>query len=430
VPFLELEERDVIAQTASQAFDISVWQLVTGLTCGARIEIFPDEIAHDALAFADHLRATGATIVESVPTLIQHLLAAAGDAPLPLRVLITTGEAMQPELAARWLERYPEIPLLNAYGPAECADDVALAWIRRPPARDGVRLSVGTATDNNRLHVLDADLGLVPRGAAGELCVAGIGVGRGYLGDAARTAEKFVPNPYATSPGERLYRTGDAACWVSDGTLEFVGRRDHQLKIRGARVEPGEIEARLLRHPSITSAVVVARRAPTGKQLVAYHTCSPGPVPSAEELKTHLRAGLPDFMIPTQFCALERLPTTPNGKIDRQALPEPEWTSREVAQPSTEAERVIAGIWQQVLGVATVGRHDNFFELGGDSLLAAQVLSRLQRGLGVRLTLRQVLTAPDLAALAALAEGAGRGGGVAAARATDLEAMIRDVASP
>ncbi|EAR21793.1 non-ribosomal peptide synthetase [Nitrococcus mobilis] len=405
VPYLGLTEGDVIAQTAAAGFDISVWQFLTGLLCGARVEIVPDAIAHDPMALLKHVNATGITVLESVPSLIQGMLAEEAVELKGLRWLLPTGEALAPELARQWFRRYPHIPLVNAYGPAECSDDVALHTLREGPASGTVHLPIGRPTDNTRLYVLDGQLQPVPVGVTGELCIAGAGVGRGYLHDPARTAQAFVPHPYAQTPGERLYRSGDLARWRADGVLEYVGRSDHQVKVRGFRIELGEIEARLLEHQGVREAVVVVREAPSGKHLVGYvvPTALEAGAGLGDALKAHLKEAIPEYMVPGQIVVLEQLPLTPNGKLDRKALPEPEWESRDYVAPQTELEHQLAGIWQELLGVKRISMTDNFFELGGDSILIIQVVSRARR-FGIGLAPRDLFQHQTLEALARVAQ--------------------------
>ncbi|RMR11163.1 hypothetical protein ALP91_05351, partial [Pseudomonas savastanoi pv. glycinea] len=230
VPYLSLSERDVIAQTASQSFDISVWQFLAAPLFGARVDIVPNDIARDPQALLAHVQAQRISVLESVPSLITGLLAEQQATLDSLRWMLPTGEAMPPELASQWLQRYPQIGLVNAYGPAECSDDVAFFRVDAASTRSAY-LPIGSPTDNNRLYLLDEALDLVPLGAVGELCVAGAGVGRGYVADPSRSVPVFVPHPFG-APGERLYRTGDLARRRKDGVLEYVGRVDHQVKIR------------------------------------------------------------------------------------------------------------------------------------------------------------------------------------------------------
>jgi acyl-CoA synthetase (AMP-forming)/AMP-acid ligase II len=309
--------------------------------------------------------------------------------PLPaMRWLMPTGEALPPELARRWLERYPNIPLVNAYGPAECSDDVALYRVETPPD-DAAHLPIGSATDNNRLYVLGAALEPSPVGATGELFVAGTGVGRGYAGAPAQTAAAFLPDPFADTPGGRLYRTGDLSRRRSDGLIEYVGRADQQVKIRGFRIELGEIEARLREHPAVREAGVVVHDTPAGKQLVGYASVEPGAV-EPEGLRLHLKSRLPDYMVPVQLVLLDRLPRLPSGKLDRRSLPAPEWQGARLVAPRTPVETGLAEIWAELLGVERVGVTDDFFQLGGHSLLLTRMVSRVRATFGADVPLAEL----------------------------------------
>jgi amino acid adenylation domain-containing protein len=433
VPYFQLSEGDVIAQTAAPSFDISVWQMLTGLLCGALIEIVPDDVAGDPRALLAHVRAAGVTILESVPALIQEMLIAeaegsgaespspassANRTKLPLRFLLPTGEALPPEVARQWLRRFPQVPLVNAYGPAECADDVALCTITQPPPADLLRMPIGTPTDNTRLYVLDASLRLVPVGVTGQLCVAGVGVGHGYLADPARTAAVFIPHPFG-GPGERLYLTGDLARFTASGVLEYVGRVDHQVKLRGHRIELGEIEARLLELPGVTAAAVALRQDLPGQpRLVGYVTLDEGgpadasavPVDAPAELRTRLAAVLPAIMVPQKLVVLAALPLSANGKLDRKALPAPDdagGAAARYAAPRTELETQLCGIWADALGITPprkVGIDDNFFDLGGHSLLITRVAARIRNELGFDVPLRSLFEAQSVAAVAEIIE--------------------------
>ena len=399
VPYLDLSDADVIAQTASQSFDISVWQFLAAPLFGARVDIVPNDIARDPQALLAHVQAQGITVLESVPSLIQGLLAEERVNLDGLRWMLPTGEAMPPELAKQWLLRYPQIGLVNAYGPAECSDDVAFFRVDLDSTRS-TYLPIGTPTDNNLIYLLDDALELVPLGAVGELCVAGTGVGRGYVADPRRTTPVFVPNPFG-APGERLYRTGDLARRRADGVLEYVGRADHQVKIRGYRIELGEIETRLQEHPAIREAVVLDIDGAHGKQLAAWLVANPGHDDAAalrDALKAGLKAHLPDYMVPTHFVLLDAMPLTPNGKLDRKALPAPDLSQsqQQYIAPVSELEQQIAALWAEVLKVERVGLSDDFFELGGHSLLAAQLVSRIHSGLGIDVPLRLIFEKPQL----------------------------------
>ncbi|KAA6175348.1 amino acid adenylation domain-containing protein, partial [Pseudomonas veronii] len=409
VPYLQLSETDVIAQTASQSFDISVWQFLAAPLFGARVDIVPNTIAHYPQGLLAHVQTQGITVLESVPSLIQGMLAEERISLDGLRWMLPTGEAMPPELAHQWLLRYPQIGLVNAYGPAECSDDVAFFRVDLASTR-GTYLPIGTPTDNNRLYLLDGALELVPQGAVGELCVAGTGVGRGYVGDPLRTAPVFVPNPFGAA-GERLYRTGDLARRRSDGVLEYVGRIDHQVKIRGYRIELGEIEARLHEQSDVRDAAVGVQEGDNGKHLVGYlvaadETLNPGE--RLDRIKQRLRAELPEYMVPLHWLWLDRLPLNANGKLDRKALPTLEigqLHSQDSLAPRNALEATLAAIWAEVLKVERVGVQDNFFELGGHSLLATQIASRVQKTLQRDVPLRAMFECSTVAALAEYIDG-------------------------
>ncbi len=439
ISMLQLGPTDIIAQTASQGFDISVWQLTAALLCGARTLVVPDEVARDPEQLLRYADARNVTVLETVPALLHGMLNSAAGTETPrlarLRWLLPTGEALPPALIRRWFERYPHVPLVNAYGPAECADDVAMATITTPPDESHTHSPIGKPIANLRGYVLDGWLEPVPIGAAGELCIAGAGVGRGYLHDAATTAEAFVPDPFSDAPGSRLYRTGDRVRHRSDGTMEFVGRLDHQVKIRGVRIELGEIELRLQAHPDVREAAAVVRQDyPGQKRLTAYVVPRDGASCDADALIRLLREQLPEPMVPSVIVTLSALPRTVNGKIDRQALPQPEQRStKEWTAPRTATEARLAAVWAEVLGVEHVGVHDNFFELGGDSILSLQIISRA-KAQGLPLSPRHLFQYQTIAELAEAAGDRIQGAdsqpkrGVQARRPTDpalLEAARR-----
>ncbi|CUS36981.1 putative Multi-domain non-ribosomal peptide synthetase [Candidatus Nitrospira nitrosa] len=407
VSMLRLGPSDVVAQTASQGFDISVWQLTAALLCGARTLIVPDETARDPEQLLRYADTQEVTVLETVPALLRGMLdsaaATGNEAPrlARLRWVLPTGETLPPALVRRWFERYRHVPLINAYGPAECADDVAMATITVPPDDTYAHSPIGKPIVNLRLYVVDDWLEPVPIGAVGELCVAGAGVGRGYLYDPAKTAEAFVPDPFSGELGSRLYRTGDRVRHRSDGTVEFIGRRDHQVKIRGVRIELGEIELRLQAFPDVREAAAVVRQDHPGqKRLVAYVVPRDGASYDSDILIRSLREQLPEPMVPSAIVRLEMLPRSVNGKIDREALPQPDRVAaREWTAPRTPTESQLAAVWAEVLGLERVGVHDNFFELGGDSILSLQVISRA-KAQGLPLTPRDLFQHQTVAELA------------------------------
>ncbi|MEY8240025.1 MAG: amino acid adenylation domain-containing protein [Cycloclasticus sp.] len=395
---LGLSPSDVIAQTASQCFDISVWQMLTAPILGASLQIIADEVIREPGALLQTIEVTQISILEVVPSLMQAMLEeqCAGTEVKSLRWVLPTGEALPPNTARAWFGHYPNIPLMNAYGPAECADDVAFAPLTQAPAETVVNMPIGYPTANAALHVVDSALNRVPVGVIGELAVAGIGVSRGYCQDPQRTAGVFVPNPFGEK-GSRLYLTGDLVKRLSDGSLEYLGRKDFQVKIRGYRIELGEIEAALEQQSGVKQAVVTASTSKGQTRLVGYVTGAQ--TLFASDLTRALKNQLPGYMVPALLMRLDALPLGRNGKVDRNALPEPDFggQSEEYAAPQGELEQQLADVWLQLLPIEKVGRFDNFFELGGHSLLATRLVSQIRRELNKVLPLRTVFEAPVLA---------------------------------
>ena len=404
---------DVIAETASQCFDISVWQFLAALLVGGRVHVVADEVTHDPRRLLEEVAEHGVTLLETVPSLL--VLTLEGESlpaaeAMALRWLIPTGEALPPDLCRRWLSLYPEVPLLNAYGPTECSDDVTHAVLAEAPAADAM-VPIGRPVVNARLHVLDRRARPTPLGVPGELWVGGVPVGRGYLGDPRRTALAFVPDPLAEEPGARAYRTGDLVRYSGAGDLVFLGRIDHQVKVRGHRIELGEIEAVLSAHAAVREAAVLARKrgdVPGDALLAAYWVAESGRRAEVAELRDHLRERLPEYMVPTAFVALAELPLNPNGKLDRRALPEPD-AERQTAEteyvaPRDDAEEILAEIFTEVLEVPRVGAFDHFFNLGGHSLLATRVMARITESFDIELPLRTLFERPVIADLALVVE--------------------------
>ena len=330
--------------------------------------------------------------MQATPATWRMLIHAGWQGAAGLKILVG-GEALDAGLARQLADRSAE--LWNLYGPTETTVWSTACQVQR----DVDRISIGRPIANTRVYLLDEHLEPVPVGVAGELYIGGHGVARGYLGRPDLSALRFVPDPFALQRGARLYKTGDLARWLPDGTLEFLGRMDFQVKVRGFRVELGEIENVLARHPAVRHAVVVAQPDQGGQsRLVAYVVSSDAESVSASSLRSHLRQHLPDYMVPGVFVPLDALPRTPNGKIDRKALPLPaaaqsEPETRYVA-PRTPMEELLAGIWADLLGIERVGIHDDFFELGGHSLLATQVASRLRDRFRAELPLQRLSNRP------------------------------------
>jgi amino acid adenylation domain-containing protein/non-ribosomal peptide synthase protein (TIGR01720 family) len=396
-----LGERVREFHSLSFSFDAAHERWLTALGSGGSLVLSSEGLwtADQALAA---IRRHHATNADFTPAYLAELAASSeADGTPPLELISFGGEAMPAAGYDRVRRALRPRALINGYGPTE-AVVTPLVWKgNADTACDGAYVPIGRPVGDRRAYVLDGRLQPVPVGVAGELYIGGSGLARGYVGRADLTAERFVPDPYG-EPGSRMYRTGDVVRWRPDGSIDYLGRADHQVKIRGYRIEPGEVEARLLSHPDVRGAVVSAVASPGGKRLVA-HVAAPEAGEGLEAaLKAHLAGQLPDYMVPSRIMVLPALPLLPTGKLDRKALPEPEWESESRAEPEGEAERAIAGIWAEVLGLRQVGRDDNFFELGGDSILSLQVVSRARRA-GLVLTPRQLFEHQTVRGLAAVA---------------------------
>ncbi|WP_043367944.1 non-ribosomal peptide synthetase, partial [Cupriavidus sp. WS] len=394
-----LNARDTVLQKTPFSFDVSVWEFFWPLMTGARLVLAAPGDHRDPARIAALIARHGVTTLHFVPAMLQAFVAhdevAASCATL--RHIVCSGEALPAALARRTMTLLPHAGLHNLYGPTEAAIDVT-HWTCRDDG--GSAVPIGSPIANVDAHVLDGALHPLPDGVAGELYLGGAGLARGYLGRAALTAERFVADPHGAA-GERLYRTGDLARRRADGQIAYLGRLDHQVKIRGLRIELGEIEARLLAHPGVREAVVVAPAGEGPARLAAYVVGAAGASPDVAELRAWLAQALPDYMVPAALLVLEAMPVSANGKLDRRALPSPEFAgSAAFAPPAGAAETQLAEAWAQVLKVARVGRADNFFELGGDSILSLQIVARM-RGAGWLLTPKQLFEQQTLAAVAA-----------------------------
>jgi amino acid adenylation domain-containing protein len=410
---LQLGKEDVVAQNGPPGFDIVVWQCLAALLVGGRVHIFTDDVADNPARLLDCIEKEKITILQCVPSILRAIIqqahAAGSNRPAlaALRWLVPTGDALVPELCRRWLELYPTIPLLNTYGSTECSDDQCHYALQESPDLDYPLpiVPIGYPVQNMQAYVLDRWLQPVPVGVIGDLYIGGTGVGRGYLDDPARTAEFFLPHPFSAEPGARLYRTRDRTRYLPDGSLQFLSRSDHLIKVHGVRIEPGEIETVLARHPSVEEALVLARAATDGsKRLVAYIASSEKQAAFSDELRAFLRQELPEAMIPGQFVVLAAFPLNSNGKVDRQALPLPEQQRESRRAPyetfRTEMEHTITDIWQAILQQEHIGMRDNFFDLGGNSLHMAQVYNRLREDLQRDLSILDLFKYPTIATLA------------------------------
>ncbi|HST61451.1 MAG TPA: non-ribosomal peptide synthetase, partial [Longimicrobium sp.] len=347
-------------------------------------------------ALADAVERHGVTTLWLTAALFDAVVDTAPGMIAGVSQVMTGGEMVSAAHARRALELNPGLRLVNGYGPSECTVFATCQVV--DPEFGGASLPVGKPVGDRRVYVLDGWGEPVPAGVPGELFVGGPAVGRGYLGRPGLTAERFVPDPFAGQPGARMYRTGDRLRWMADGRLDFVGRVDEQVKIRGFRIEPGEIEGALSSYAGVLDARVIVREDQPGeKRLVAYVV---GGV-EAEALREHVRERLPEYMVPAAVMVLDALPLTRNGKLDRKALPVPEYASAErYVAPRTPVEEVLAEIWSDVLRQERVGVHDSFFDLGGHSLLLMRLLAHVQATFDVEIPIAAVFSMPTLEAMA------------------------------
>lgn len=393
---MELSDTSIIANNASHCFDISVWQMFCALILGGTTIIYPNELVLNPDVFIDTVIADEVTVLEVVPSFLSAMLEQLvhKNRQFPrMKYLLVTGETLKPNLVRKWFEMFRGIKLVNAYGPTEASDDITHCIMEKDPERESI--PIGRPVQNFKIYILDPWMKLCPVGIAGEICVAGIGVGRGYLNNPEKTKEAFMINPFGTE-GERLYKTGDIGRWTAAGEIDFIGRKDFQVKVRGFRIELGEIETALEKHPFIhQSAVAVREDIPGNKYITAYFEGVPGNVPENGELRHFLAQSIPEYMIPSVFVPMERLPLNSNGKIDRRALPVPDFSSggRETyIAPQTALQKEIAGIWENLFDFSPIGLDDDFLELGGHSLLATQLVFRLNAHFDISVPLREVLT--------------------------------------
>ncbi|WP_341796513.1 MULTISPECIES: non-ribosomal peptide synthase/polyketide synthase [unclassified Pseudomonas] len=406
-----LGEDDVVLQKTSFSFDVSVWELLWPLTCGARLLLSRQGDQRDPALLIELIRTHGVTTLHFIPSMLRNFLEAEGLAQChSLKRLFSGGEALSSDLLNKALECLPHVQIYNRYGPVEAT--INATHSQALSARNG-DVEIGNALPDTRILILDAGLQPVPVGVCGELYIGGKALARGYHRKALLSAERFVPDPFAQHSGDRLYRTGDLARYRVDGAVEYVGRIDHQVKIRGFRIELGEIEACLQEHASVLHAVVVAQPGPQGHQLVGYVVPAPSAGPEIDDgqlaelrdaLRSILKASLPDYMVPTHLMFLQQLPLSPNGKLDRKALPQPDASllQADYVAPQSQLEKQLAAIWADVLKLEKVGLTDNFFELGGDSIISLQVVSRARLA-GVQFTPKELFEHQTVQALAAVA---------------------------
>jgi amino acid adenylation domain-containing protein len=417
--WFDFDRRDVWTMFHSLAFDFSVWELFGALTHGGRLVVVPYRTSRSPVDFLDLLRREQVTVLNQTPSAFRQLTRVAGlydedGGKFHLRYVVFGGEALDAASLRPWFDHFGDRhPLLiNMYGITETTVHVTYRPLSVEDLK-GSAIPIGRAIPDLSAYILDLDMTPVPVGVAGELYIGGAGLARGYLGRPELTAERFVGNPFAQKPGERLYRTGDLARWRANGEIEYAGRIDHQVKIRGFRIELGEIEARLLAHPGVREAVVSASEGTSGQQLIGYVVAVPGAQegrpagPAAagafvEQLKEHLKAGLPDYMIPSRLVVLARMPLTPSGKIDRKALPVPPIGAEARLEPrASDVAATLAGICARLLNLADVDLDTNFFDLGGTSLdlvaLHEEIRDRFERNF----PMTELFEYPTIRALAA-----------------------------
>jgi amino acid adenylation domain-containing protein len=398
---------EVACQRTTANFSVSIWEFLGALLQGLPTVILGEDVVKHIPQLIRELAHFKVTRIVVVPSLLRSILESPADLEGELdrlKLWTTCGEALPLELFRKFTQRLPHATLINQYGASEVNDAAFYDTRREPPERP--RVPLGRPIDNVKIHILDERLRLVPVGIPGMLHVESVSLARGYLNASDLTAERFIPHPFSDDHGGRLFITGDLARRLPDGTIEYLGRRDHQVKLRGIRIELSGIEEVLQRHPAVAQAAVVVREE-DGRgdpRMVAYVVVSKGQTPSVSDLHSYLGERLPLNMLPSSFVLLDALPLTPNGKLDRKALPESDSSrpglSHKFVPPRTPPERAVAAIWAEVIGLKQVGIHDNFFELGGHSLMATQIISRLRDTLQVDLSLRHFFEEPTVAATA------------------------------
>jgi len=402
-----LTDKDRVLQKTPYSFDVSVWEFFWPLLAGARLVIARPEGHRDSPYLVELIRDSGITTLHFVPSMLRLFLEEEGlKALTSLRRVFCSGEALPHELQERFFARLPNVELHNLYGPTEAAVDVTYWACRRGDER--LTVPIGRPVANTQIYVLDTRMEPVPVGVAGELHIGGVQVGRGYVGRDDLTVERFVPDTFSSTPGAHLYKTGDLARYLPDGAIEYLGRIDHQVKMRGQRIELGEIEATLDQHTDVAQSVVIMREDKPGDQhLVAYLVPRRADL-SAKELKEHLSKQLPSYMVPSTFVFLEVLPLTSSGKIDRNALPAPKRSRPDLARgyiaPRTEAEKQLAALWCELLQLDQIGIDDSFFDLGGTSLAVIRMVSLYHSRYGREISQVKVFQYPTIARLCSALE--------------------------
>jgi len=401
-----LQQADRVLQKTSMSFDASVWEFYAPLLTGAQLVMAEPEAHVDGRFLVEQIRKNRINTIQMVPSLLKLCL----DQPdfskcHSLTRVFCGGEALPTDLVKRFKESGINAELYNLYGPSETTIDATYSH-----CEIDLDVSIGTPIANTEVYLLDESMQPVPIGVPAELYIGGLNLARGYLRRPDITASRFIPHPFSTQPGARLYKTGDLARYRPDGALQYLGRLDSQVKLRGFRIELEEIASVLRQHPQISNALVLAESSSTGEQrLVSYVVGEPAP--TQRELRSYLQERLPEYMIPSRMVLVQEIPLLPNGKVDRRALEAAhgeQWEpgERRHVGPRNPAEEKLVWIWEQVLGVNNVGVEDNFFELGGHSLLATQLISRIRDEFKIDLPLRSVFASPTPADMARVIEAA------------------------
>jgi amino acid adenylation domain-containing protein/FkbM family methyltransferase len=400
-----LTPADAVMQKTPFSFDVSVWEFFWPLMTGARLVMARPGGHQDPAYLVQLIDEQQITVLHFVPSMLELFIEErrVATACRSLREVICSGETLRYAVQERFFERLPQAKLANLYGPTETAVDVTIWQCERETQRQLV--PIGRPIANTQIYIVDERMQPVPIGVAGELLIGGMGVGRGYVASPELTADRFIPDPFSSAGGQRLYRSGDLARYGNDGNIEYLGRLDHQIKLRGFRIELGEIENALSRHPQVSKVAVIAHEDKDGnKRLIAYIVANMDHAPEVGDLKNFLRQNLPDYMVPTDFILLDELPLTPNGKLDRRALPvyvsSRSGRKEDFIAPRNELEIGLAEIWKELLGITTVGVKDNFFDIGGHSLLAVRMMARIQQRFDRELPLSTVFQGATIEYLA------------------------------
>ncbi|MDB2556269.1 amino acid adenylation domain-containing protein, partial [Flavobacteriaceae bacterium] len=405
---LELDTESIVVQNATATFDISIWQLINALITGGSTSIYDTNTIFDPSSFLERIALEKASVLQVVPGYLTLLLNQEEVEQIKrlsgLKYLLVTGEVVQKSLIEAWFKQYPNVAVVNAYGPAEAADDVALHIMKEVP--ETPQVPIGHTVSNMAIYIVDEHEQLCPKGVVGEIWVAGIGVGKGYYNDLQKTKENFRNNPFDNSR-PKLYKTGDLGYWSELGELQFIGRKDNQVKVRGYRIELGEIEYALAKNERLKEVVVITKKDHENKNiLVAYYTATEDI--SNEEIKNQLKLSIPSYMIPGIITKLNKLPVTPNGKVDRKALTllaNDENTSKKVFEaPNNEIEKQLVEIWKEVLKIDAISINDNFFEIGGDSLSIIKVTFKIKEKLLMDISIISLFEFSDIVSLGAYIE--------------------------